>query len=133
VKRAKTTLPPSSLPRWKTVLKIEPEMPPIVIDEYGRARVRGEHLPLEFLVAMYDRGDRVEDIHGAYPWLPLEVIHAVLAWILSHRAEVDEYMRECDRLEEETRRLVAPITAPREQVEAAMARGREMLKKRSAS
>ena len=51
-------------------------------------------------------GDTPEDIQDGFPSLTLAQINAVITWYLSHRAEVDEYIREVDEQAEKLRQEI---------------------------
>ncbi len=60
----------------------------------GSVRVIGSRITLDIIVGHYQMGDTPEDIHDDLPSLTLEQINAIIGWYLSHREEVDEYIRE---------------------------------------
>jgi len=75
-----------------TAAAIEPEPVPLVRDELGRLMVIGTRVPLDTLVAAFERGDSPEAIHESYPSLDLGDIYAVFTYCVRHRDDVAAYM-----------------------------------------
>ena len=86
---------------------IEPLPVPLVADA-GEWRVIGTRVPLQYLVYAYRKGASAEEIAARYPSLSLAQVHALLAYYLEHRAEVDAYVLERE----------SEATALREKIEA---------------
>ncbi len=59
-----------------------------------------------------------------YPALELGDVFAVIAYYLAHRAEVDEYLRECDQQAEAVRRKIEASQPPGPTKEELLARAR---------
>ena len=70
------------------------EAVPLKTDPYGAIRVAGTRVTLDTLVAAYERGASAEDIARQFDVLDVADVHAVLAYYLRHRGEVDEYLRQ---------------------------------------
>jgi phage terminase Nu1 subunit (DNA packaging protein) len=70
----------------------------------GPSRVR-----LESVVFLYNRGSSAEQIVGEFPTLELADVHAVIAYYLRHKADVDAYIQrreaEADKLREQVEAL----------------------------
>ena len=77
---------------------------PLRTDEEGVIRVGKTHVTLSTIVARHQIGESPEDIHRGFPTVPLENIYSVIAYYLTHRGEVEEYMRQVEREGEEIRR-----------------------------
>lgn len=75
---------------------------PLKIDEYGAIRVRGTRVTLDAVIACYHQGDSPEAIHEGFDVLPLNDIYTVIAYYLSHRDDLDAYLK---RGQEEAERL----------------------------
>ncbi|HET6851024.1 MAG TPA: DUF433 domain-containing protein [Pyrinomonadaceae bacterium] len=74
---------------------------PLHQDDRGAIRVIGSRITLDTLMAAYQRGDAVEEIHDGFPSLSLAQIKSVIAWYLTHTSEADEYLAKGDAEEEE--------------------------------
>ncbi|HVU10527.1 MAG TPA: DUF433 domain-containing protein, partial [Phototrophicaceae bacterium] len=61
---------------------------------------------LELLMHAFLQGDTPEEIVDSYPTLKLADVYTVLAYYLTHRAEVDTYLREADAAAERIQREV---------------------------
>lgn len=75
-----------------TAAAFEPEPVPLRRDEAGRLMVISTRVPLDTLVAAFERGDSPESINESYPAVPLGDIYAVLTYCVRHRAEVNAYL-----------------------------------------
>lgn len=60
--------------------------------EHGIVRVVGSRVTLESIVAVFDRGATPEEVLQSFPSLALTDVYAILAWLVSHRPEVDSYL-----------------------------------------
>jgi uncharacterized protein (DUF433 family) len=71
----------------------------------GTLRVRNTRVLLDLVIAAYNDGAEPETIREMYSTLDLADVYAVLAYYLTHREEVDEYLRrreqEAERVREE--------------------------------
>jgi uncharacterized protein (DUF433 family) len=87
---------------------------PLIRDKDGAIRVGGTRVLLEVLIAAHQRGDPPEKIVASFPTLKLADVYAVIAYYLSHRDEVDEYIQEVDeegeRIQQEWEARQAPLT-----------------------
>lgn len=80
-----------------TAAAVDPEPVPLTRDAAGRLVVAGTRLPLDTLVAAFERGDSPEAIHESFPTLSLGDTYAIFTYCLRHRAEVDAYLAERER------------------------------------
>ena len=116
-----------SFPNMTVPLRIEPN---------GAVRVSGPQtrVNFEFVVWSHKAGETPEQIQEALPTLELADIYAVIAYYLHHTEEVEAYMREVERAEEEA---IADIDARypdrHEHMERIRARYAAMLQGRQAS
>lgn len=93
---------------------------PLRVDEHGVVRVGGSRVMLERVVHAFDDGASAEEIVERYSSLDLADVFATLAYILRHRSEIDEYMRQSEADAVETRRLIderSPAEGLREKLE----------------
>lgn len=65
----------------------------IRVDGHGVMRVADTHVMLDSIIAAFERGHSPETIRSQFPSLLLEQVYGAIAYYLSHRAEVDEYLR----------------------------------------
>lgn len=72
----------------------DPEPVPLTRDETGRLMVIGSRVPLDTLVAAFERGDSPEAIHESYPTVSLGDIYATFTYCVRHRGEVNAYLAE---------------------------------------
>ena len=73
-------------------IPLDPIPVPLSDDGHGGLRVSSSRVTLESVLAIRNQGGSAEDIHDAFPALPLADIHAVLAWALLHPDAVADYL-----------------------------------------
>jgi uncharacterized protein (DUF433 family) len=66
--------------------------PPLEEGADGVIRVVGTRVPLETVVLAFDAGATAEEIAQQYTSVGLASVYAVIAYVLDHRREVDEYI-----------------------------------------
>jgi uncharacterized protein (DUF433 family) len=98
--------------------------PPLRVEEGGVVRVGKSRVSLDLVVEQYENGMTPEDMVRAYDTLVLADVHAVIAYYLRHRDEVQAYFK---RRQEEAETLQAKIEAERPRVSR-----EELLARRSA-
>ncbi|MBN1562760.1 MAG: DUF433 domain-containing protein [Anaerolineae bacterium] len=75
----------------------EPTMTiPIRTDEHGAIRIGKTRVLLELVIHAYYRGETPEGVVDSYPSLTTSDVYAVLAYYLTHRDEIDAYVRQRD-------------------------------------
>jgi uncharacterized protein (DUF433 family) len=81
------------------------ELPPVPLreDSHGVVRVVGSRVTLDSIVAVFDRGATPEEIVQSFPSLGLGDVYAILAWVVSRRADVDGYLARRNGEEQEAR------------------------------
>jgi len=67
---------------------------PLRTDQDGVIRVGNTRVTLVVLIGTYNQGASAEQIVEDFDRLKLEDVHAVIAYYLSHRAEVDSYIHQ---------------------------------------
>lgn len=86
------------------MLNIANDPVPLYLAEEGRAvRVTGTRIPIQRIVFMYNRGETPEEMVASFPTLQLADVHGVICYYLHHRDEVDAYVAEIEREEDELR------------------------------
>ncbi|MBI1764796.1 MAG: DUF433 domain-containing protein [Acidobacteria bacterium] len=66
---------------------------PLTQTPEGVIRVTGTRVPLDTILHHYKQGASAEEITNRFPAVSLCQVHAVLAYYLSHRAELDAYLQ----------------------------------------
>jgi uncharacterized protein (DUF433 family) len=87
-------------------MNFEPEAPPLHLDDGGTCRVARTRVTLESILSLFRRGDTAQEIHQAFPTVPLSEIYATIAYYLKHKEEVDAYLKEAEEIEERVRRQI---------------------------
>lgn len=80
-----------------TAAAVAPEPVPLTRDDAGRLMVIGTRVPLDTLVAAFERGESPESIHESYDTVSLGDIYAVFTYCVRHRDEVNAYLAERDK------------------------------------
>ena len=83
-------------PQRSDMTMIEPVTVPLREDPPGVFRVGDTRVLLEVVVHAFRCGATPETIVQSYDTLSLPDVYAVLAYCLTHREQIDEYMRRCD-------------------------------------
>ncbi len=66
--------------------------PPLTTGQDGTVRIAGTRVSLESVVGAFDAGATAEEIVQQYPTLELASVYGVIAYVLDHRREIDEYV-----------------------------------------
>jgi uncharacterized protein (DUF433 family) len=85
---------------------IQPEAPPLRVDETGAIRVGNTRVLFVLVVQAFQRGDTPEQIAEAYDTLDLEDVYGAIAYYLRHRPEVEQLIEEYNRSAAEIREKV---------------------------
>jgi len=117
---AQADIPPST----HVGLCFRAEPPPLHEDASGRVRVGRSRIGLDLVVEQYENGMTPEDMTRAYDTLELADVHAVIAYYLRNRDQVQSYLK---RRNEEAEALRAQIEAERPRISRA-----ELLARRAA-
>jgi uncharacterized protein (DUF433 family) len=77
---------------------------PLRMDEGDVIRVGNTRVTLQAVIADFHRGTSPEEIAHHYSALSLPDVYLVIGYYLQNRADVDEYVRQQQRLADEARR-----------------------------
>lgn len=80
---------------------------PLQMDQDGIIRVGGTRVTLKVVIGAHRRGDTPEQIVEGFDVLKLEDVYTVIAYYLSHREEIDSYIRQADEEAEQRRQELA--------------------------
>jgi uncharacterized protein (DUF433 family) len=91
------------------------EARPVPLDRLpnGVLRVAGTRIGLDLVIGAYKAGQTPEQIVEAYDSLRLADVYALIAYYLDHTEQVEEHLREEDKLAEELRRKIEASQPPR--------------------
>lgn len=67
---------------------------PFTVTEYGTIRIADSRVSLDSVIHHYKLGAIAEEIAYSFPSLSLADIHLSIAYYLTHREEVEEYLRQ---------------------------------------
>jgi uncharacterized protein (DUF433 family) len=79
---------------------------PLRIDQHGKIRVGDTRVLLELVIHAFQQGDTPEGIVDSYPTLKLPDVYTVLAYYLTHRQDVETYVRQADQSAERIQREI---------------------------
>ena len=85
---------------------IQPETPPLRVEESGAVRVGNTRVLLELVLRAYQRGATPERIVEMYDALSLADVYTVIGYYLRHRDECDRYLAEYERAGEQIRKQI---------------------------
>lgn len=88
---------------------------PLKKDEHGAFRIGNTRITLDTIIARYQQGHTPEIIHNGFPTIPLNDIYAVIAYYLSHRQQLDEYLRQQEADAEQLRQEIESRLTPEQQ------------------
>jgi uncharacterized protein (DUF433 family) len=87
-------------------LTIQPEAPPLRVDETGTIRVGKTRVLLDLVVAAFREGATAEEIAQMYDSLDLTDVYDVIAYYMRHRESVDSYLAQRANEAKELRKQV---------------------------
>jgi len=93
-------------------LPLNAECPPLRIDDGGVVRVGSGRVSLDLIVEQYENGMSPVEMVRAYDTLILADVHAVIAYYLRHREDVQSYLKH-RREEADALRLKIEAARPR--------------------
>src|SRR5258708_7772536 len=79
---------------------------PLTLTEDGTIRITGTRVSLDSVVHEYDQGATPEEIAVSFPSLRIEDIYATITYYLSHREQVEEYLRQQEADADAVRRRI---------------------------
>jgi uncharacterized protein (DUF433 family) len=101
-----------------TAAAIQPEPVPLTRDQAGRLMVAGTRVPIDVLVYAFREGRSPEAVHESFDTVALADIYSIFAYYLHHRAEVDAYLAQQEREDEEVRAQAEAEFPPEEGLRA---------------
>jgi uncharacterized protein (DUF433 family) len=69
---------------------------PLVVTEHGTIRIKGSRVSLDSIVHHFKLGATAEQIVQSFPSLSLGDVYSSIAYYLTHRQEIEEYLKEQD-------------------------------------
>jgi uncharacterized protein (DUF433 family) len=88
---------------------------PLETDSDGVLRVANTRVTLSTLIAFYNAGQTPQQLHEAFPTVSLTAIYTIIAYYLSNRDAVDDYMRQIEIEAEAIRRKIEASYTPEQQ------------------
>jgi uncharacterized protein (DUF433 family) len=82
-------------------VEFEVSAPPFRWDEAGGIRIGESRVTLDSILAAYHSGSTPEEIAVQYSVLHLEEIYSAIAYYLSHRQQIDSYLEQRHRKQEQ--------------------------------
>ena len=79
---------------------------PMQSDVSGAVRVGATRVTLDSVVYAYRDGSSAEEIVEQFPTLALADVHAVIAYCLNHREEIENYLRSREAEADELRQVM---------------------------
>lgn len=113
-------------------LILEPRPIPLTRLENGVYRVTGTRIPLERIIEEYKDGATPEEIVSSFDTLRLSDVYMLIGYYLDHREEVEQYLREEEKLAEEIRRMIEAAQPPRPGLKEELLRRKALLEKDNA-
>ncbi len=102
------------------ILKADPL--PLQQDEHGTIRVGNTRVTLELVLHAHQSGASAEEIARRFDTLDIADVHAVIAYYLRHRPEVDEYLIRREAEAAELQKRIQEAMPPRVTKEELQAR-----------
>jgi uncharacterized protein (DUF433 family) len=67
---------------------------PLVVTEQGTIRIKGSRVSLDSIIHHFKLGATAEQIIQSFPSLSLGDVYSSIAYYLTHRQEIEEYLQE---------------------------------------
>ena len=67
---------------------------PLVVTELGTIRVKGSRVSLDSIIHHFNLGATAEQIVQSFPSLSLGDVYSSIAYYLTHRSQIEEYLQE---------------------------------------
>jgi uncharacterized protein (DUF433 family) len=87
-------------------LQLVAEKPPLAEDADGVLHVGGTRVRLDSVICAFQNGCTPEEVQLKYPSLKLQDIYSVISYYLSHRDEIETYLKTRRALIEEADREI---------------------------
>jgi len=91
------------------LLTIHDDKAPIRIDDGGAVRVGQTRVTLFVMLSCYNQGATAEQLVRSFPTLRLVDVYGVLNYYLRYQAEIDGWMRDCEREADELQRQIESL------------------------
>ena len=88
---------------------------PLETDSNGVIRVTNTRVTLSTLIAFYNVGQTPQQLHEAFPTVSLTAIFTIIAYYLSNRDTVDDYINQIELEAEALRRKIEASYTPEQQ------------------
>ena len=108
-----------------TTIAIDPEAPPLRVDETGTIRVGQTRVTLDIVVWAHWHGDSPEKIASDYDTLTLPDVYGAIAYYLRHHDVLDPYLEQREREAEQMRIQAQSQPGYKELTEPILRRARE--------
>lgn len=79
---------------------------PLTVSEDGTIRIKGSRVTLDSIVHHFKIGSTPEEIAYKFPTVNLVDIYAAITYYLSHREEVEQYLKQQDIAAGETQKFI---------------------------
>jgi uncharacterized protein (DUF433 family) len=76
------------------MVKLAPPTSPLHVDEHGSIRFAGSRVTLDTIVGFFNSGQTPEQISEGFPTVAKADIYFAISYYLSHRQEIDDYIRQ---------------------------------------
>jgi len=86
--------PPSGIIKPIMVALEETISMPLVVTEHGTIRIKGSRVSLDSIVHHFKLGATAEQIVQSFPSLSLGDVYSSIAYYLTHRQEIEEYLQQ---------------------------------------
>src|SRR5258707_15310093 len=67
---------------------------PLIVTEHGTIRIKGSRVSLDSVIRHFKLGATAEQIVQSFPSLSLGDVYSSIAYYLTHRQEIEEYLQE---------------------------------------
>jgi len=67
---------------------------PLIVTEHGTIRIKGSRVSLDSVIHHFKLGATAEQIVQSFPSLSLGDVYSSIAYYLTHRQEIEEYLQE---------------------------------------
>ncbi len=100
-------------------------LPVPLVEKDGELRVTGTRVSLQFIVYEYREGASAEEIATRFPTVTLPQVHALLAYYLANKKNVDDYIAQREAKAAELRKEIETRFPPEGLRERLLARRKQ--------